>query len=359
LRPSSRRATTAPSSGRGAFVVSLDFELHWGVRDRVSVCDYEENLLGAREAVRWMLELFSRYGIHATWATVGFLLFETKEDLIRHAPALKPTYADVRKCPYRDLPLIGGDERSDPFHFAPTLVRLIAATPHQELATHTFSHYYCLEPGQTGLEFADDLRAALAAAERLVGRRPVSLVFPKNQVNEAYLAICTALGIVAYRGSERAWYSRLGRSRGAALLRRALRLLDAYVNVSGSHAFTPTSSRGVPVDVAASRVLRPYSPALRILEPLRSRRIATQMTVAARRGQVFHLWWHPHNFGRNQRENLQFLERILVHFTRLRREHGMRSLSMGEVARERLRDGWLAAQQRTGNGDVPRGAAIG
>jgi peptidoglycan/xylan/chitin deacetylase (PgdA/CDA1 family) len=316
--------------------VSLDFELYWGVRDHVSVSEYRENLLGARKAVGRMLELFSSYGIHATWATVGFLFFETKAELFRHAPARRPAYADARRCPYRDLPLVGEDERSDPFHFAPTLVRLIAATPHQELATHTFSHYYCLEPGQTEAEFADDLRAALSTAEELLGQRLVSLVFPRNHVNHAYLATCAAMGILAYRGAEQAWYSRLGMSRGAALLRRALRLVDAYVDVSGSHTFTPTCSAGVPVDVPASRVLRPYSPALRALEPLRLRRIVSQMTAAARQGKVFHLWWHPHNFGTHQRENLRFLERILVHFSALRREYGMRSLSMAEVARELL-----------------------
>jgi hypothetical protein len=37
---------------QGALVISLDFELHWGVRDKRSVASYRENLLGARRAVR-------------------------------------------------------------------------------------------------------------------------------------------------------------------------------------------------------------------------------------------------------------------------------------------------------------------
>src|SRR5262245_13071649 len=58
----------------GALVISLDFELHWGVRDKRPVDgSYRENLLGAREAIPRMLDLFEEFGIAATWATVGFL----------------------------------------------------------------------------------------------------------------------------------------------------------------------------------------------------------------------------------------------------------------------------------------------
>lgn len=44
----------------GGFVISLDFELHWGVRDHRSVDEYRPNLLGVRQALPAMLELFER-----------------------------------------------------------------------------------------------------------------------------------------------------------------------------------------------------------------------------------------------------------------------------------------------------------
>jgi len=133
---------------RGALVISLDFELDWGVRDTLSLNGgYRENLLGAREVVPKLLALFDRYEIAATWATVGFLFASSREGLLAASPAVKPQYHDVRLDPYRAE--IGDDEQSDPLHYAASLVELIAAQPRQELATHTFSHYYCLEPGQT------------------------------------------------------------------------------------------------------------------------------------------------------------------------------------------------------------------
>ena len=128
----------------GVLVVSLDFELHWGVRDRWSVGDHRARLLGAREAVPAMLELFEAFGIHATWAIVGFLFFEGKRELLDALPSRRPAYVDPVLSPYAGLAAIGASERDDPFHFAPSLIRQIAHTPDQEIGTHTLSHYYCL-----------------------------------------------------------------------------------------------------------------------------------------------------------------------------------------------------------------------
>src|SRR5256885_2930105 len=50
------------------------------------------------------------------------------------------------------------------------------------------------------------------------------------------------------------------------------------------------------VDIPASRFLRPVGNSA-VLERLRLQRITSAMETAARRRRLFHLWWHPHNFG--------------------------------------------------------------
>ena len=60
------------------------------------------------------------------------------------------------------------------------------------------------------------------------------------------------------------------------------------------------------------------------------------MSFAAKNNEGFHLWWHPHNFGINLTENLQFLEEILKHYKELNQNFGMQSLTMQEVAEEIL-----------------------
>ncbi len=315
----------------GIFVVSLDFELYWGVRDRHSLAVYRETLLGARQAVPALLELFRQYEIHATWATVGFLFFDCKEELLAALPDVRPQYGNAALSPYGDIDGIGANEAEDPFHFAASLVRKIASTPGQEVATHTFSHYYCLERGQTPAAFRADLDAARRAAARL-GVRLESIAFPRNQCNCEDLPLCGELGIIAYRGNQpgRLWRARNQEQESAWV--RALRWVDAYFPVSGHGDYALEEGGRAPVNIRASRFLRPYAPALRLLEPLRLRRVTAAMTHAAHHGRVYHLWWHPHNFGRHTTENLAALEKNLAHFAALRDRYGMESLSMSEAA---------------------------
>jgi hypothetical protein len=97
-------------ANNGIFVISLDFELHWGVREIRSVSDYRANLLGARQVVPRLLDLFREYDIHATWATVGFLFCRTRDELLCGLPDKKPSYIDVRLSPYSVLDTVGLDE---------------------------------------------------------------------------------------------------------------------------------------------------------------------------------------------------------------------------------------------------------
>jgi peptidoglycan/xylan/chitin deacetylase (PgdA/CDA1 family) len=268
--------------------------------------------------------------VHATWAAVGLLLFDNKKELLDYLPQARPRYANRALDPYADLPQIGASESTDPYHYGLSLARRILDTDGMEIGTHTFSHYYCLERGQTEAEFRADLLAAIAATERL-GTRPRSLVFPRNQFNPGYLRVCRSLGIACFRGNESSWLHRAAADEDTGIVRRACRLADAYVDISGHHGFEPSASEGL-VNIPASRFLRPFSPTLRGLEKLRKSRIKTAMTAAAKLGLGFHLWWHPHNFGTYLEKNLANLAELLAHFAVLRDRHGMESLNMGEYA---------------------------
>lgn len=317
----------------GTFVISLDYELFWGVRDKRTIESYGENLRGTRAAVPAMLKLFATHGIRATWAAVGFLFFDSKPALLANLPAVRPEYANANLSPYPALADIGSDEAADPYHFGLDLLRQIQATPGQEIGTHTFCHYYALERGQTAAAFRADLEAAIAAGRR-VGVEIKSLVFPRNQYNAEYLAICRELGLTSYRGNEPHWIYKERSEEQQALWKRGARLLDAYLNISGHHTFQLEEVAGAqpPFNIPASRFLRPWSVRLRVGEELRIRRIEAGMSHAARTGEIFHLWWHPENFGAHLPQNMSNLTRLVRHFDKLRATHGFQSATMGELA---------------------------
>ncbi len=318
-------------SPRGALVISLDLELHWGVRDRRPLDRKErERLLSARSVTLRIVDLFEEFNIHATWAAVGFLFARSKEHLRQFLPppSRRPSYRNHRLDPYAEI--TGKNEAEDPFHFAPGIIAELGRRSGQEIASHSFSHLYCCEEGPGVAEFQSDLNGALAIA-RDSGYRIRSYVFPRNQVNRQYVSLLGQAGILCYRGTQpgRIHASGAFRSQQRAH-RRLLRLADNYVDLYGPHT-QPWPSGPGPRCIRAGRYLRPWSAALSVMEELRLRRIADAVFSAAARGEIFHLWWHPEDFAINSDANLAFLRRILTYYDACRRQFGMLSLSMSEL----------------------------
>ena len=316
----------------GTLVISLDFELMWGVRDHRSVENYGDAVLGGREAVAHMLSRFQEAGIKATWATVGLLFAKNRDEMLEFAPECRPAYANANLSPYADIEnrLIGENEDTDPFNFGASLIERIANTPGQEIATHTYSHYYCLEAGATVESFEADLTSAHAIAAKC-GHNLQSIIFPRNQTTNDFIQQSADLGVRVYRGGANGWLYRPRSDQETTKLFRVARFLDGAIPVGTNQVMHPNRHLST-WNVPASRFLRPWSKKLAIYHAMHIRRIEAEMELAARSGGCYHLWWHPHNFGRNLTENLSQLDRVIACFKRCRDELGMVSNNMRDFA---------------------------
>ncbi len=316
----------------GTLIISLDFELMWGMFDKVTLDTYGQNIAAVHEVIPRLLELFAERDIHATWATVGMLMYESKTALLAARPKAAPHYARPELSSYQHLETASITE-TDQHYFAPGVVKQICNTPGQELASHTFSHFYTLEAetSSEGEAFAADCTAMQLAADHFDSPL-TSIVFPRNQWTEAALREIQNHGLSIYRGTEDHFLYRARTDREQNhLLIRGLRLLDHYVNLSGHHTYTLSKNDGL-TNLPSSRFLRPYNAHLSFLESLRLRRIKRSMTHAAKHGEMFHLWWHPHNFGNYTEENFKILINLLDHYQHLHKHYGMRSANMQEAA---------------------------
>ena len=316
----------------GTLIVSLDFELFWGMLEVFSLEQYQDNVLGGKKAIPQLLELFRKYDIHATWATVGYLFAESKEELKTFFPerAMWPSYSDKRLDPYAYLDTIGDNEAEAPCFYCPDLIRLVAETPGQEIGSHTFCHYYCWAEGQTVEQFAEDMKAAKAIA-KAKGYDVTSVVLPRNQCAPEYTKVLSALGYTAFRDLENDWVHRKVPVR---ILERACILLDAYLPMTRGY-YTPQKENGI-WNLTGSKMYRPIMPKLRALEGLKMRRLKGQMRRAAKRGETYHLWWHPHNLGVDTQANMAQLEEIFRYYEELKEKYGMQCLNMREAV-EQLR----------------------
>lgn len=314
-----------------ALVVSLDFELFWGVTDSRTVENYGENIEGVWQAVPAMLALFKEYDINVTWATVGMLMCRDFKQWSDLRPSIMPTY-DRESCSTYSVSALARDLPK--LFFARPLVEQILATDGQELASHTYSHFYCGEEDSTVEQFVADLECTQRIFDEYQVK-PTSLVFPRNQVRSEYLNPLLAAGFTAYRGNQSHWMYKDGHlvsgTIGKAL--RLIRFADTYVPITGSHTFslaTDDVSNAELINIPASQFLRPAS-GHSVMDSMHLNRVRSGMKKAAETDSVFHLWWHPHNFGRNLEANLMNLEKLLKYYRVLNQDYGMQSLSMKEL----------------------------
>lgn len=321
------------SDKKGALVISLDFELIWGMRH---LCNenkvYLKQLLKTREVIPTILDMFEEYNIAATWACVGFLFAKSRDELQKYTPSVLPDYKNIRLYPYLDS--LGEGEGDDPLHYAPEIINLIQQTKNQEIATHTFSHYYCMEEGQTEESFDADLDSALAIANEY-DIKINSIIFPAHQINHKYEHILIKRGITSYRGNKQHAIYQYKNDKYNSYNNRLCRLLDTYCNITGHHLsnwediLSPSGLCNIP----ASRFLRPATKKLSLLNNLKINRILTAMNIAARTNKIFHLWWHPHNFSACVEENIKNLRIILHHYNSCQIQYGMSSLNMAQVSK--------------------------
>ena len=152
----------------GIFTISLDFELYWGVSDRRTIQGYYENLINVVPVVEKLLDMFINFGIHATWATVGMIYCESKTEISRYIKVENmPLYENSKLSNYRLLPSLNENKSDYYLYFALPIIRKLSKVSGQEIGTHTFSHYYCLEKGQSLANFEKDIDAALSVAKKI------------------------------------------------------------------------------------------------------------------------------------------------------------------------------------------------
>ena len=85
----------------GYFVISLDFEMLWGLMDHDNYIEYSENIIGGvKRAIPSMLDLFEKYNIHSTWAVVGMIYNKDMEECIDRLPLRQPSYSIPKMATY-------------------------------------------------------------------------------------------------------------------------------------------------------------------------------------------------------------------------------------------------------------------
>lgn len=313
----------------GVLVISLDYELMWGaIFNKKVESGYRFRTPYVSRIVPKLLELFEEYGIHATWAIVGAIACRNKQDATLIAPR------DIID-PYSPVSLVDfiksiKDEDKE-LYFNADSIQQIVNTPNQEIGTHTFSHFYYYEHENSNVKLNEEIEASKYAIESLLGDYTVNtLVMPKNQVEEGILDVMKECDIHVYRGKQ---LSRRFNKRNR--LFSAISFIDSYIPIRGKSCYPWEKIKDNQFyNVRASSFWRTYDRRLALLESLKIHRIKGQMKYAAKHGEIFHLWFHPHNLSKDYERNLRVLEDLLLYYKKMNDRFGMKTLNMRECACE-------------------------
>jgi peptidoglycan/xylan/chitin deacetylase (PgdA/CDA1 family) len=279
-------------------VISLDFEMRWGVHDvyGYNFDQYRENVSNLHEVVPHALNLLAERNLRATWAAVGAIGLNGWQEYFDFAPPA-PAYNNARLVVSPRYAELDADGL---LHFAPNLIWKILATPGQELGSHTFSHIYFREPGVTEIDFLSEMNIVAKLWRERFKIDPVSLVFPRNQI--AFEHLIPRTGIRIWRGNESSWYFNQNTEQTNSPLPRLLRLTESI---------SPWTRRAVLPEAGVTRsslFIRFNLPEL--LWRLHMVRIDAELRSLTP-GQVFHIWWHPENLGIHLGRSLNRLSELL------------------------------------------------
>ena len=311
---------------KGYFLISLDFELQWGRFDKVVLDNVrKKELESTLELIPQMLKLFEENKIAVTWAVVGMMFNKSREEWIKNIPKSIPEYTNKKLSPYQYFNSLESDETLNKYFFALELIKSIKIAQKQELATHTYSHYYCLEDGQSIEHFKADLEIVKSISNEIK-----SLVLPRNQFNIKYHSVCKTLEFSTIRTNPSSWY---WKANADNLLKRLFRLIDTFNLFSYNkciHLDFFKKQTIFPYFLPSSRFLRSWMPKNKILNFIKLLRIKFEMTHAAKYKKYYHVWWHPENFGNHPNRCFSELKIIIDHYLKLQNKYGFKSVTMGE-----------------------------
>lgn len=307
---------------RGVFTISLDFELIWGTMDKAGVEKFAPACRVEREVViDRLLDLFSRYGVSATWCILGHLFLDACDR--RHEEIVRPKHAWFASDWFQNDP--GTNEQRDPIFYGRELVEKIrSASVPQEIGSHSFSHIIFGDQGCSAEAADTDLQECVNVAA-LAGLQLKSFAYPRNRVG--HRDALKRHGFVSYRGPEPTKYDRWPRPAA-----RAMHFAEVIAAATPPVVSPRRDDLGL-WDIPGSMIYFPMH-GIRAVIPVsrRVKRALRGLDAAAAQKKIFHLWFHPTNLADHTNALFDGLEEIIRYAKGLEKRGLLEIATMGDVA---------------------------
>lgn len=296
--------------------ISFDYELLWGVWDKVPTHYVTSNVANANAATRGLLACHRKHNIPCTFAIVGAML---EGDQTPQAIMQISQRPDGDKVGFRNA-LTRYTDSADITRAPDDIVEILKNDPLFEVGSHTQTHIYALEASFASLEA--DFIAFEEIFKRRFGTSPRILVMPKNQVTSDILRIATTHGFDSVRVNPNNWiYRPVVWGPVMARLIRLIRFADTFLplmELGSADQFVERYEGSMRIHVG-QYFLRPWF-IKKGLFTMHLLRLKLALFLARIRGHQVHFWLHPHNMGRNTTQALANYDLFLSWLKRLEKE---------------------------------------
>lgn len=294
------------------FIISIDVELAWGFAQYPShraVTLLEKDYKKGRSAVDYLLRIFEKYEIPATWAIVGHLFLDhcECEDEMPHKdmPRFKEDWYAVDPCT---------NIQRDPLYYGKEIVeKILSNRVEHEIGYHSFSHVPFSECSREVAEA--EIKEGMKLAKEF-GITLKSFVYPENKIG--HVDILKENGFQIYRGESLACSNASQNFLAHAINRIRDRIIAPPTE--------PKWMEGI-FEIPSSMYFWDVTPLQWTLVPRATRGIEK----AIHTGTVFHLFLHDWNLACDPKLE-KHLDRLLRFVSRKRDEDKIQVLTMDGLA---------------------------
>lgn len=310
---------------KGIFVLSLDTELAWGSFDKGLKQQKINEFNNTRYCINEMLSLLEKYQISATFAMVGHLMLSAchEQNGTKHPELVRPNFSWYQKDWFSEDPCT--DVNTDPIWYGSDILEDICkANPPHEIGSHSFSHLIFGDEG-CYKECADsDIKECVRVAEEL-DLKLTSFIYPRDSIG--HRDVLKKYGFLSYRGHGDEWY----RPIKTKPIRRICHYLDNLLGIAPNTSKPIIDELGLFMTTGNMHYYQRSG--IRKLIPIfmRVRKAKKGVDLAIKRGEVFHMWFHPFNLASDPDGLLKGLDQILAYVRKKMDEGSLDSLTMEEL----------------------------
>jgi len=293
--------------------LSFDYELAWGVYDRVAEQYIFSNVMYENSAALKLAELNQTLAVPASWGMVGAAI--DPETLDKRIDKCKQLGAPIERL-VAVLDGLSMDDRMKLTTVPGQFLRIISESPEQEAASHSYAHIYA--DAVTGNTYREDFEKfnEIAQIRNLPGH--MTFIAPKNKVTAEIISIAREAGFVNVRVNPSNWlYTHKSRGMLNSLFVRVLRYADSILPINEIFELTKFAKRSEESNIIEGNFFfRPLFQ-FQMLDWLHFLRFRVWVKFALRTGRDIHVWTHPHNFGadvtrgvRNYKRVIEFMQEL-------------------------------------------------